>query len=222
MNTYFVIPAYNEENSILNIVNSLKEKRYKNIIVVDDNSSDKTNRLLKDKGIKVIKHIVNRGAGAATKTGIDYALNKGADKIVTLDADGQHSTEDISNLLFESEEHDVIIGSRFIEKGNTPIHRRAYNKIGNLITYFFYGLHVKDSQSGFKVFSKNAAKNIKITFDRYEFCSEIISEIKKKNLTYKEIPIKAIYTKESLKKGQSLANGINMVFRMLFKKLRKK
>ena len=116
----------------------------------------------------------------------------------------------------EAPHYDVVMGSRLRDFAKMPWSRRVANFIGSIVTWFFFGLFVRDSQSGFKVFNRKAISTITITFDRYEFCSEIIGEIYRHGLSWKEVPISVIYTEHSLKKGQSIANGFRMVMRFLF------
>src|SRR5690606_14383877 len=124
-----------------------------------------------------------------------------------------HDPNEIERLLKQAPNYDVVIGSRMINSKGMPITRRIINKIGSFITFILYGIYVKDSQSGFKVFNKKAMKSIEIKFDRYEFCSEVLHEIRKKKLSYTEVPITAIYTDYSLSKGQNLGNGFKMVYK---------
>jgi hypothetical protein len=100
-----------------------------------------------------------------------------------------------------------------------PVARRIVNTIGSYLTWTFFGLYVRDSQSGFKVLSRRAIEKIELTFDRYEFCSELIGECYKHNLSVKEVPISVRYSKHSLEKehGQSVVNGFTMFIRFLLK-----
>jgi hypothetical protein len=134
-----------------------------------------------------------------------------------MDADGQHDPADIARLVSVAHKYDVVIGSRNVLDVSMPLLRKIYNRVGSIVTWMFFGLYVYDSQSGFKVFNKKAMNCVRITFDRYEFCSEIIGEIHRNKLQYTEIPIKVIYTSHSKAKGQSFGNGIKMVLRFLFK-----
>ncbi len=215
-----VLPAYNESKVIGNLINDLKKEVNYDILVVDDGSKDNTFDILKKiKGIKVIKHIFNRGAGAATYTGIKFARNKGYDYVILMDSDGQHSPKDIKKLMKYSSKYDIIIGSRMISNNlkNMPIQRRIANLVGSLLTWFFFRKFVWDSQSGFKILNKKAIKRIEINFDRYEFCSEIIGEIYSKNLSVKEVPIEVIYSTHSKSKGQSISNGFKMIIKFIVK-----
>lgn len=217
---YIVIPAHNEGSVLANLLNKIKSVITAEIIVVNDGSTDNTTEIALENKAIVLEHMINRGAGAATKTGIKYALQEDADIIITMDGDGQHDPSDIPNVLDPvlKEEFDVAIGSRLLNRENMPVIRRFFNLAGNIFTYLLFGLMIKDSQSGFKAFSKSAVNKINFNADGYEFCSEIIREIKKNKLKYIEIPIKTIYTDYSLSKGQNFSKGISIIFRLFFGK----
>lgn len=221
MKTFIVIPAHNEERTIGCAINDLRMNGYENIVVVDDGSNDKTKKIAEDMGVFVVKHMINCGVGAATQTGIDFALDSGADIIVTFDADCQHCAEDIKNLIepIYYRKYDVSIGSRFLKRQKMPISRRIFNKIGNLLTFLISGLYVSDSQSGIKAFSKEAAKKIRIYAPGYEYCSEIFREIKENRLTMIETPVTVKYTDYSKLKGQSFAHGLETGLKLLIRSL---
>ena len=167
MNEFIVIAAYNEEEKIDKVIKDLK-KEYKNIIVVDDGSEDKTFDIAKKNKIIALQHVINRGQGAALKTGIDYALSKKADIIVTFDADGQFLVKDIKKVIAPIKKGivDVVLGSRFLGKAvNIRPLKKFVLKLGVLVVYFLYGIKVTDSQNGFRGLSKKAAKKIKLTCD---------------------------------------------------------
>jgi glycosyltransferase involved in cell wall biosynthesis len=215
-----ILPAYNESVVISSVISDIIKEGFNNILVVDDCSSDNTFSIAEQAGAIVLKHPINRGAGAATATGIEYAKRNNFEKIILMDSDGQHSSKDIKKLLVELENFDVVIGSRMI--GNLesmPVQRKLANRVGSLVTLFFFGKFVHDSQSGFKAFNKRATDCIKITFDRYEFCSEIVGEISNHSLTVKEVPIKILYSEHSMGKGhgQSIGNGFKMILKFLMR-----
>lgn len=220
--TLIIMPAYNEGNVISKVISDIKSEGFSNILVVDDCSRDNTFEVCSGlSGVTVLRHIVNRGAGAATATGLEYAKQNGYDKIVLMDGDGQHSPKDIKKLLKAlSGDVNVVIGSRMIGSlTDMPIQRKIANFVGSLVTFFFFGKYVRDSQSGFKAFDRTAIEKINITFDRYEFCSEIVGEIGLHNLVVSEVPIKILYSNHSMGKGhgQSIGNGFRMVFKFLFR-----
>lgn len=222
MKIFIVIAAYNEGKSIAKVISGLKKAGYNNIAVVDDGSRDNTYEIIRNSGAHALHHIVNRGQGAALKTGIDYALNNGADIIVTFDADGQHMVEDIPAMIkpIIKKECDATIGSRFLKKTRMPLLRRITLKIGVLIMWLFYGVKMTDAHNGFRALSKEAAKKIEITSDRMEHASQIIEEIYRKRIKYKEIPVTIRYTDYSMGKGHGGFRQACRVFgRMFLRKL---
>lgn len=221
MRIFIVIPAYNEQGTIKEVILDLKKHGFYNTIVVDDGSTDNTeNEVRKFKGVILLKHIINRGVGAATKTGIEAALLKNADIIVTFDADGQHKAEDIKKVIkpILKKGASAVIGSRTHDK-NMPFIRIIFNKIGNILTFLMFGIMVSDSQSGLRAFSRKAAQKIKIKCNGYEVSSEIIKEIADHKLRLKEVPIQAIYTPYSLSRGQSLGKGVRTAFCLILRKI---
>jgi len=221
MKIFIAIPAYNEGKAISKVIKSIKKEGYKNIVIADDCSKDNTYNEAKKAGAVVLRHFINRGAGAATKTAIDYALLNRAYIIITMDSDGQHDPKDIKNLIkpILDKKADVVIGSRLLNPKGMPWYRRFFNFGGNVVTFVLFGLWVTDTQSGFKAFTKEAAKKIQIKMDRFEFCSEIIGEIKKNKLRVAEIPIKVIYNEYSLSKGQNFMNGLKMIVKLIIRRL---
>ncbi len=217
MNTWIVIAAYNEEHSIGHVVKGLVDAGYNNVVVVDDGSKDKTSEVAK-KQANLVRHKVNQGQGAALRTGIQYALKHEADIIVTFDADGQHRVQDLPALInpVASGEVDVALGSRFLgKKSNVPFLRRIFLKGGAFLVWLFYGVWLTDSHNGFRALSRKAAEKIKITSPRMEHASEIIYEIKRNKLRYREIPVVIQYTKYSKEHGQSSWNAFRILWKMI-------
>lgn len=211
---FIVIPAKDEETLIRPVLETTLALGFKNLVVVNDNSSDATKEIaLSYKNVKVLDHALNLGAGAATKTGIDYALAQGAEYIATIDADFQHNPKDLIPLIkcIENQEVDLVIGSRFLKKNGVPFSRLILNFLGNIINFFVTGLVITDSQSGMKVMSRRFAENLEITYNGYEFCIEIIKNAKINKSNIYEYPIDVMYSDETMKKGQSILNGFGMV-----------
>lgn len=221
-NIFIVIPAFNEDVIIQDVIKEINNEGYKNIIIVDDGSKDNTFRKAKEiNGITALKHKINRGKGAATKTGIEAAKLLGADIIVTMDGDGQHDPKDIEKLVKPIIENkkDVVLGSRLKNPKGMPHYKRIHNHIANIITWYLFGLWVTDSQSGFRAYSKKAADLINTKADRYEYDSEIIREIYIYKLRFEEVPIKVRYTDYSKSKleKQNIFNGFKTVYKMFWK-----
>ena len=116
---------------------------------------------------------------------------------------------------------DVVIGSRILNPAGMPASRFFANLLLNAVTYFVYQKIVSDSQSGFKVFSRQALEKMELQAPGYEICSEIVGEIYRKNLCYKSVPVKAVYTSYSRAKGQPFLNGINLILGMLVRLMRR-
>jgi len=212
---FIVIPAMNEEKFIRPVIETTLALGFQNVVLVNDNSSDQTKEIALSygKNVKVLDHVINLGAGAATKTGIDYALEQGAEYIATIDADFQHNPKDLIPLIkcIENQQVDLVIGSRFLKKNGIPISRLILNFIGNVVNFFVTGLVITDSQSGMKVMSRRFAENLEITFNGFEFCIEIIKNAKINKSDIYEYPIDVIYTEETMKKGQNIFTGFDMV-----------
>jgi glycosyltransferase involved in cell wall biosynthesis len=216
MKKILIIPAFNEGKTIAKVVEG-SLPFVDQIIVVDDGSQDDTAQLASQAGATVYRHPKNRGAGAATITGLKASIEHNGDIMITCDADGQHVLEDIPkivNCLLENNV-DVVSGSRLISPVGMPLIRVVYNKIANIVTFIFFGLWVTDSQSGFKCFTKEAVLKMNLKSNGWEICSEIIKEIKNKKLKFREYPIKVLYTQYSMSKGQNLFNGIKTFWRLL-------
>ncbi len=223
MGVYIVIPAYNEAGMIGTVIGDLKKAKYHNIVVVDDNSKDNTYKIAKKQKVHALRHVINRGQGAALRTGIEYALEQGADIIVTFDADGQHQTKDIEKMIKPVKEGkvDVTLGSRFLKQNqNVSLIRRSYLKVGALVIFLMYGIKLTDSHNGLRAFSRKAAQKIKIQGDRMEHASEIPEKIHKYKLKFREIPVDIKYTDYSIKHGQQFkTSAFKIFFKMIINKL---
>ena len=221
-----VIPAHNESAAIGQVlfripaqIADMDVAR----IVVDDGSTDGTAQIAEANGAYVVRHLTNLGVGAATITGLRAAQSLDADIIVTIDADGQHNPEEIERLVqcLIDGDFDVVIGSRILSPAGMPVSRFTANLLLNAVTYVVYRKIVSDSQSGFKVFSRAAADAIELRSSGYEICSEIVGEIYRKDLRYKSVPVKPIYTAYSRAKGQHFLNGVNLVLGLLMRWVRR-
>lgn len=224
---YVIIPAYNEARVIKKVVKATLEEfnivsKYEaRIVVVDDGSKDDTAKEAQAGGADVIQHIINSGAGSATATGLRFAELENADIAVTMDGDGQHSPKDVVRGIDEiiKTKADLIIGSRLLNSDGMSSVKVLGNKGLSTITYILFGVNSTDSQSGLRVFSSNALKQLRWETSGYEFCSEMLWRAKQLGLSIKEYPIKAIYTEYSKTKGQNNWNGINIVKSLVKRRL---
>ena len=216
---WVVIPAYNEAEMLGKVLTELAEhnRSYK-IVVVDDGSTDRTAAIAAGLPVYLLCHPINLGQGAALATGIEYALKQKADIVVTFDADGQMSPEDIDKLVSEVSKDgvDVALGTRFLT--SSPIGMSKVKKIGlklaTLLTKITTGLSVTDTHNGIRAFKADALRKITITQNQMAHASEIISEIAHNKLSWREVPVTIRYTRYSKAKGQSIFNSINILFEL--------
>jgi len=222
MDPLIIIPAFNEEKAIADVIKDLKSHDYHNILVIDDGSKDRTAEIAKENGAKVIKHIINRGQGAALQTGNEYAIKNNIEVIVHFDADGQFIAEDIKNMLEPLKEgYEIVLGSRFLGKKpiNIPFEKKLILKGGRLFTKLFSNISLSDTHNGFRAISKSTLEKLKIKQDGMAHASEIIDLIKKNNLKYKEVPVTVIYSDYSISKGQGIFNSLRIAFKLIIRKL---
>lgn len=223
-NLLIVLPSFNEASLIENVLTDIQNEGYCNICLIDDGSSDVTFNLAKQFDIDILRHPINRGAGAAIQTGIIFARNKGYEYAVLMDSDGQHLASDIKILMdkMESENADIVIGNRFAKKDNRiPQHRKFYNNIANWFTRLYCIHSYSDTQSGFRLLNRKAIELLDLKSRGFGFCSEMIIQAEKLKLNIGQIPITVLYTKYSLSKGQNLNEGFrtarNILWHQLFK-----
>ncbi len=212
MSVFIVIPAHNESK---NIVETLcKTKKFaENIVVIDDGSKDDTFKQIRTvEGIIALHHGVNLGKGAALKTGCDYAIKKGAKKIVVLDADGQHNPNRIPEFLAELDSNEVVFGYRKRSK-NMPLILRLGNWYLNKSIECLFKIKINDTQCGFRGFTAEAYKLIRWNSNDYSVESEMIANTGKEKLKYIEIPIETIYNDRY--KGTNLFDGITIFLKMI-------
>jgi glycosyltransferase involved in cell wall biosynthesis len=186
------LPAYNEEQNIAKIVSSLQELEY-SVIVCNDGSSDQTGKIAEKMGASVINHQKNMGYGAAVKSLFNKAKEINCDVLVTFDADGQHDISEIKDVIAPiiSKKADIVIGSRFLGEGERKIPK--YRKFGikaiTKISSLSHDLKIKDTQSGFRAYSKKALDEINPTENGMGISTEILIKSSKKDLKIVEVPI---------------------------------
>lgn len=222
---WVVIPAYNEERSIGDVLEGLVSYPY-GAIVVDDGSNDGTSEVALRYPVVVLRHLVNLGQGAAIQTGLDYAKSDAeAQAVVTFDADGQHDPADIANLLrpLASGIADVSLGTRFGGSARVldmPTSRRLILRMAVLFTRITTGLQVTDTHNGLRAFNMEIARSISISQNRMAHATEILSWIARNRLRFVEVPVTVRYTAYSKQKGQSLFELVNILWDVVTKDLR--
>lgn len=188
------MPAYNEAKSISKSISDCK-KNSDLVIVCDDGSTDNTAEIAKSSGAIVIAHEKNMGKGAALKSLFDYVENIDTDVIVTIDADGQFLSEEIPKIVKPIIENkaDVVIGYRFDSSTEMPQYRKIGNKVLDKMTRLASELPFRDTQSGFRAYSRDALRQIEFSTEGFGADSEILIDASRKKLRILEEKVTVIY-----------------------------
>jgi glycosyltransferase involved in cell wall biosynthesis len=186
-----LIPAYNEMAYIADVVRGVL--KYLPAVVVDDGSTDETGAAAALAGAKVIAHQLNRGKGRALTTGFDYAVERGVDAAVTLDADGQHDPDEIPRFLeaFQAGQGDLIIGQR--DFSQMPAKNQFGNRTGTWLLGKAMGRPIPDNQSGYRLHSREVMRTARPTTSRFEAEVEILLRAQLAGFRIAWVPIKTIY-----------------------------
>lgn len=209
-----VIPAYNEEQNLLNTINNVRRTMPAvEIAVVNDGSKDNTSGAAKDAGVILINHPVNLGDGAARQTGFKYALENHYEYVINLDADGQHDACDIPKVFKELKNGslDIIIGSRFLGAGqyDTPLLRNLGMKIFSYIVSITTGKLITDPTSGFRGINVKAMKfYVKHFYPEYYPDADVIIASHNAGLKIKEVPVNM----NKRVQGKSLHSGLSPLY----------
>ena len=218
----FVVPCFNETLPLSEELASLL--KYGEVVFVNDGSDKFIDISLPIiKKIFTINHVINRGQGAALETGFEFIrlyLPK-VSYIVTFDSDGQHSLQDALNMVRKAREgYDVVLGSRFLEKkNNVKFLKRFFLKSFAKSYSFFSGIQITDRHFGLRVFSRRFIEKNFLKTANFGHADEILNLVCKFNWKFCEFPCSVKYTSYSVKKGQPLINGINLMFDKGIKKL---
>lgn len=207
MRVFAVMPAFQEAGRVrqsIEAVNPYVEQ----VVVVDDGSTDATGEEARGTGAVVLSHVINRGQGAALRTGTRAALKLGADIIIHMDADGQHDPSFIPELIRSLMEQgaDVLFGSRFlgIRAEGMPLIKKILLPLGRVFNSYALGIpyRMTDPQSGLRVMNRRAAEAIKFTQNGFAHCSEILRLVTRSDLRWKEVPVKIRYTEGAMNKSK--------------------
>jgi glycosyltransferase involved in cell wall biosynthesis len=218
---WLVIPAYNEAAVIGRVVADLVWHGYR-VAVIDDGSTDDTGDEARDAGAITVTHAINLGQGAALQTGIQFALEGGADIIVTFDADGQHRSGDIDSLVdaLRANNADFALGSRFIGASIAmPASRRYLLKAAIWFTRLTTGMRVTDTHNGLRAMTRRGASRIALRQNRMAHASELLDQIARSGLRYVEVPVTIEYGRYSLAKGQRLSNSLSILMDLSVQRL---
>lgn len=201
-----VIPTYNEIDNIEDFVNQIIKINV-DILIVDDNSPDGTGELVQKLSenlsqVNLLKRSGKLGLGSAYRDGFKWGLNKGYKYLIEMDADFSHSFSDLNNILQNSNNFDVVIGSRYIPGGGSngwDFKRKLLSSYANKLSKVLLRSKINDMTSGFRSYSSEALNEINYfstKSDGYSFQIEMTIRSIEKKLSIKEVPI--IFTERSL------------------------
>lgn len=205
-NVFVVIPAYNEEKHLPDVLRHVL-KYSKNIIVVNDGSTDSTPTIASKFPITLISLPLNMGKGYALRVGCEHAFKLGGDGVVTIDSDGQHRADHIPKFLRALNNYPVVIGVR---KGfhKIPLIRKLGNRMATLLIFLLYRIYVDDLLCGFRAFNKSAFEKIKWSSDKYGVETEMIARLGLTKLKFKQIEVENIYLDQY--KGVTLLDALEV------------
>ncbi|GAA2894167.1 glycosyltransferase family 2 protein [Microbacterium esteraromaticum] len=211
---WVVIPLYNEASVIGGVITALRE-RFTHVVCVDDGSTDGSGAAAAQAGAILVEHPVNLGQGAALQTGISFALqHPDCDFIVTFDADGQHRIEDALGMLHLAREDGmaIVFGSRFLDDRTDPGWiKKVVLKTAVWVTNLTTSLKLTDAHNGLRVIRRDAAQHLDLKQDRMAHATEIVLELGRTGLPWREYPVELLYTDYSKAKGQSVLNSVNIL-----------
>lgn len=209
-----IVPFFNEEQVIDNVISELIRENYK-VLAVDDGSSDSSYEKIKNLECTTIRHSQNFGQGAALQTGMSFAkLNPNLEFFVTFDSDGQHQVANIESVLTPviKDEADIVFGTRFQDDlTKFTFLKRIILKLAVKYTQLSTGVALTDTHNGFRAFNRVSIEKIELNFPGMTHASEFVGKAGENNLRIKEVPVHVLYTKYSKRKGQSLWNAINIL-----------
>ncbi|AKD57881.1 glycosyltransferase family 2 protein [Spirosoma radiotolerans] len=218
---FILIPSFNEGKVIRQTIRALGNQYQ--IVLIDDASTDDTANAVRDLPIYYLRHDINLGQGAALQTGMDFALQQGADIVVHFDADGQHNPADIDRFVgvLKTQKVDVVLGSRFMRQEDLlaiPRLRRLLLRVARLVNGLLTGLWLSDAHNGFRVMNRQALRVIQLKENRMAHASEILMHIRRQKLRYVECPTHIVYSEYSQVKGQRWQGAIDILIDVFINK----
>jgi glycosyltransferase involved in cell wall biosynthesis len=193
-----VIPAYNEEKHIGDVVRRTRQKLDK-VLVVDDGSADKSADVARAAGAEVIVHEINRGKGETIKTGLRHWLERDVDLVIVLDADGQHRPEEIDRFVaaaLSAAEPKLILGTRMDDLASMPRLRRFVNRWMSERISAVCGQEIPDTQCGFRMLHRQLIPELLAGAARFDYETEMLIIASRKGFRIASVPISTVYSDE--------------------------
>ncbi|MBD3315329.1 MAG: glycosyltransferase [Chitinivibrionales bacterium] len=196
-NVFVLIPAYNSAQLLADYLPDLLETVLAaHVCVVDDGSADETTVVCREHEVCCLVNTTNMGKGAALKRGFEFLRNRGAEWILTMDADGQHSIQDIPGFIATMKlypDAGLIIGARRMHWSSMPVARIISNRLTSLILSLFTGCRIYDSQSGYRLYSRRLLDSVSLEYSRFEMESEIILKACRSGFDIRFVSVQTLY-----------------------------
>ncbi len=217
---WVLIPACNEAAALPDVISELKNAGYRTL-VVDDGSRDETATVARTFADRVLSHPINLGQGAALQTGMAWLVKQQVPFVVHFDADGQHRVADIPAMLAPllADEADITLGSRFMSGGaaiDISKGRKQLLRLARITNGLLTGLWLTDAHNGLRALNLKALSSIRLRHNGMAHASEILLEIRKHELRYREVPVHISYSGYSRLKGQSGWNALQILSDLIF------
>jgi glycosyltransferase involved in cell wall biosynthesis len=218
-----VIPAYNEASTIRDVASGALQ-HVREVIIVDDGSVDGTTNALAGLHVVLLRNGTNCGKAASLVRGIEAALAKGVDAVITLDGDGQHAPSDIPRLIdaYERDPAALVIGARLLERYNIPRQRYLANRFANFWIAWAAGQRLADSQSGFRIYPATMLRGVRPRCDRaasFVFESEVLIDAGRRGIKIVAVPVQALYAPQRRRSHFRPVVDIARIVRMVAWKL---
>ena len=215
---WVVMPLSNKATVVSDVVGELLQT-FPHVICVDDGSGDGSGDRALAAGALVATHPINLGQGAALQTGFDYVLrHTDARYVVTFDADGQHRVEDAAAMV-DTARRDalaVVLGSRFLDgPTETGWARRSVLRVAALVTRWRTRMRLTDAHNGLRLIRRDALLRVRLDQNRMAHATQIITQLARTKLPWREVPVHIRYTDYSRSKGQSLLNSVNILVELV-------
>jgi len=193
-----IIPAYNEEKHIGDVVRRTRQQ-LDDVLVVDDGSQDRTTDNARAAGAEVIVHAINRGKGETIKTGLRHFLERQFDFVIILDADGQHPPEEIDRFVtaaLSADEPKLIVGTRMNDLSSMPFVRRVVNRWMSQRISAVCGQEIPDTQCGFRMLHRQLIPKLLGGAARFDYETEMLIIASRKGFKIASVPISTVYSDE--------------------------
>ena len=216
MNVACVVPALDAAAALGGVLTGIRSSVPTAFIVaVDDGSSDETHAVATRHADVVVRHERTRGKGAALRSGIAVALERGASVIATIDGDGQHEPSILPALIAATRDADIVVGCRRRRGTSMPLQRRLSNWMSSRVVSAIAGCRIEDSQCGLRAMRREVLERVRARGDRYEYETELIVGAARAGFRISSVAVPTVYRADVRSHFRSLSDTSRMIFVML-------